>query len=98
MATSAVAGLADAVKGRVIEVGESGYDEARAVYNGMVDKRPAAITFCADEQDVAAAIGFARNGGLQIAVLCGGHSASGWGAVDDGIALDLSALDAVAVD
>jgi len=98
MATSAVAGLADAVTGRVVELGDSGYDEARAVYNGMIDRRPAAVAYCADEQDVVAAVGFARARGLPIAVRCGSHSGSGLGVVDDGIVIDLSALDAVAVD
>ena len=64
MATSAVEGLASAVKGRVVERGAPGYDEARALYNAMIDKHPAAIAYCVDEDDVAAAIAFARERGL----------------------------------
>jgi FAD/FMN-containing dehydrogenase len=93
-----VEGLADAVKGRVVEHGDSGYDEARALYNAMIDKRPAAIAYCVDEQDIGAAIGFARERGLRIAVRCGGHNGAGLGSVDDGLVIDLSAMNEVSVE
>jgi len=64
MAISALEGLTAAVKGRVVDRGDSGYDEARALYNGMIDKHPAAIAYCVDEADVSAAIGFARAAGF----------------------------------
>ena len=98
MSVSVVDGLADAVKGRVLERGAPGYDEARALYNAMIDKRPAAIAYCADEQDVAAAIGFARERGLRIAVRCGGHNGAGLGSVDDGLVIDLSPMNEVSVE
>src|SRR2546429_9157963 len=72
-----VEGLASAVKGRVVEAGAPDYDEARALYNGMIDKRPAAIAYCADEADVAAALRYGVEHGLRIAVRGGGHNGGG---------------------
>ncbi len=98
MASSAVEGLAAAVKGRVVERGAEGYDEARALYNAMIDKRPAAIVYCVDEADVAAAIGIARQRSLPLAVRCGGHNGGGLGSVDDGIVVDLSEMNEISVE
>src|SRR6059058_4177293 len=64
----------------------------------MIDKRPAAIAYCVDEQDVAAAIGFGRERGLRVAIRCGGHNGGGLGSVDDGLVIDLSAMNEVSVD
>ena len=97
MAVSAE-GLASAVRGRVVEAGAPDYDEARALYNGMIDKRPAAIAYCADEADVAAALGYGIEHGLRIAVRGGGHNGGGLGSVDDGLVIDLSQMNTVAVD
>ena len=91
-------GLTAAVKGRVVERGGAGYDEARALYNAMIDKHPAAIAYCVDEADVSSAIGFARANDLRIAVRCGGHNGGGLGSVDDGLVIDLSAMNAITVD
>jgi FAD/FMN-containing dehydrogenase len=98
MAISALEGLTAAVKGRVVEHGQAGYDEARALYNAMIDKHPAAIAYCVDEADVVGAVGFARERGLRLAVRCGGHNGAGLGSVDDGLVLDLSAMNNVTVD
>jgi FAD binding domain/Berberine and berberine like len=98
MAASTVAGLAGTVRGQVVERGDAAYDEARALFNAMIDKRPAAIAYCVDEQDVAAAIGFARERGLRVAVRGGGHNGGGLGSVDDGLVIDLSAMADIAVD
>src|SRR5580765_1731171 len=98
MAISSVDGLAGAVKGRVVERGDSGYDEARALYNAMIDKHPAAVAYCTDEADVSAAIQFARDRGLRIAVRGGGHNGAGLGSVDDGLIIDLSSMNKVTVD
>jgi FAD/FMN-containing dehydrogenase len=97
VATPTVAGLASKIRGRVVEPGDADYDDARAVYNGMIDRRPAAVAYCVDERDVAAAVCFARESALRLAVRCGGHSASGLGAVDDGLVIDLSVMDDVTV-
>jgi FAD/FMN-containing dehydrogenase len=98
MAISVVEGLAGAVKGRIVERGDAGYDEARALYNAMIDKHPAAVAYCLDEADVAAAVRFAQERGLRIAVRCGGHNGAGLGSVDDGLVIDLSAMNQVTVD
>src|SRR5436305_2032533 len=93
-----VEGLASAVKGRVVQPDDADYDECRALYNAMIDKRPAAIAYCADEADVAAAVLWGKERGLRIAVRCGGHNGGGLGSVDDGLVIDLSQLNAIEVD
>lgn len=93
-----VEGLASAVKGRVVEAGAPDYDEARALYNAMIDKRPAAIAYCVDEADVAAAVRYGVEHGLRIAVRGGGHNGGGLGSVDDGLVIDLSPMKAIEVD
>src|SRR5690242_3407142 len=98
MATTATDGLATAIKGRVVTQGDGDYDEARALYNAMIDKHPAAIAYCADEADVAAAIQFAQDRGLRIAIRSGGHNGGGLGSVDGGLVIDLSPMNATTVD
>src|SRR5204863_9072891 len=78
--------------------GHAGYDDARAVWNGAVDRRPKLIARCAGAADVAAAVRFARDRDLQIAVRGGGHNVAGTAVCDDGIVIDLSAMRAVSVD
>jgi FAD/FMN-containing dehydrogenase len=97
MAVSAE-GLASAVKGRVVEAGAPEYDESRALYNAMIDKRPAAIAYCVDEADVSAALRYGVEHGLRIAVRGGGHNGGGLGSVDDGLVIDLSQMNAIEVD
>ena len=98
MASGTVDGLSGAVRGRVVDRGSADYDEARALYNAMIDKHPAAIAYCADEQDVASTIAFARKRGVRLAIRSGGHNGGGLGSVDDGVVIDLSQMDAVMVD
>jgi len=93
-----VEGLASTVKGRVVETGAPDYDESRALYNAMIDKRPAAIAYCVDEADVAAALRYGIEHGLRIAVRGGGHNGGGLGSVDDGLVIDLSQMNSIAVD
>ena len=84
--------------GALIAPDDAGYDEARTVYNAMIDRRPAVVARCASEADVAATIAFARRHDLALAVRGGGHNGGGLGVVDDGVVLDLSALDAIEID
>jgi FAD/FMN-containing dehydrogenase len=90
--------LAAALRGDLIRAGDPGYDEARAVYNAMIDKRPAAIARCRDTADVVAAVGFARAHGLEIAVRAGGHHAAGFGVWDGALVVDLSLMRSTTVD
>src|SRR5690349_4142194 len=83
---------------RIVGPGDPGYDEARAVHNGMIDKRPAAIVHCASPQDVARTIAFARANGTDIAVRGGGHNGGGLGVADDAIVIDLAGLSDIVVD
>jgi len=84
--------------GRLVGPDDADYDDARKVYNAMHDKRPALIAQCAGVDDVALAIGFARDQGLLIAVRGGGHNGAGLGTCDDGVVIDLSQLKEVTVD
>jgi hypothetical protein len=92
------AGLAATVNGKVVGPEDPGYDEARSLFNAMVDKRPAAIAYCVDEGDVARSVDYARREGLTLAVRSGAHNAGGLGSVDDGLVIDLSQMNAVEVD
>jgi FAD/FMN-containing dehydrogenase len=84
-----------AVRGPVIAPGDADYDRARRVWNGDIDRRPALVAACLDEDDVAAAIRFGVAEGLEIAVRGGGHSFPGLSVVDDGLVIDLSQMRAV---
>ena len=92
------AALAELLTGEVIAPHHRGYDAARRVWNGMIDKRPAAIARCADPDDVATAVRFAAEHDLPLAVRGGGHNVAGTAVVDDGLVIDLSAMRAVRID
>jgi FAD binding domain/Berberine and berberine like len=96
--TRLAAELADLVAGDVVRPGDAEYDDARRVWNGMIDKRPLAIVRCADTRDVAAVLRFAREHGVPFAVRGGGHNAAGTGVIDHGLVVDLSALRGVRID
>jgi FAD binding domain-containing protein/berberine-like enzyme len=85
-------------RGDVIGASDPGYDDARRVQNGMIDRRPALIVRPTDVGDVIAAVGLGRGQGLDIAVRGGGHSAPGFGTVEDGLVIDLSRMRGVRVD
>jgi FAD/FMN-containing dehydrogenase len=82
--------LAQSFRGTLIQPGDDGYDEARKLYNGMIDKRPRLIARCADVADVITAVNFGRAQDLLIAIRGGGHNGPGFGSCDDGLVIDLS--------
>ncbi|MBF8289465.1 MAG: FAD-linked oxidoreductase [Chloroflexi bacterium] len=96
--TSGVEQLRTSIKGRLLAPGDTEYDEARRVWNGMIDKRPRLIIQAAATSDVAPTIAFARATGLPLAIRSGGHNVAGNGTVDDGILLDMGRLNTVEVD
>jgi FAD/FMN-containing dehydrogenase len=98
-AMSAVAErLGSAFAGELVEPGEPEYDTARAVWNAMVDRRPALIARCRTTHDVAVAVTAAREHGLELAVRCGGHSVAGHSVCDGGLVIDLGLMRDVDVD
>src|ERR1700735_1740787 len=90
--------LAADLRGELIVPGDPGYDAARAVYNGMIDKHPAAIARCRDVADVIACVRFGRDHGIELAVRGGGHNAAGLGVADDALVIDLSLLRSTTVN
>ena len=88
----------DGLGDRVVGPADAGYDDARAVHNGMIDRHPALIIPCSSPEDVAAAIAFARAHGTRLAVRGGGHNGGGLGVVDDGVVIDLSGMKEVVAD
>jgi FAD/FMN-containing dehydrogenase len=90
--------LASGFQGRILRPGDAGYDDARAIFNGMIDRRPAVIAQPATTEDVQKAVRFGRENGLLTSVKGGGHSASGHAIADGGLEIDLSLLKAITVD
>jgi FAD/FMN-containing dehydrogenase len=93
-----IAQLRTMVKGPVIAPGDAGYDAARTVFYGGIDRRPAVVVRAADATDVSAIVALARRTGLELAVRGGGHSVAGYGVCDGGIVLDLSPMRALQID
>ena len=90
--------LASTLRGTLIRAGEADYDEARRIWNGMIDRGPALIIRCRGAEDVAAAVGFARRHELLVSVRGGGHGVAGLALADGGLTIDLSEMNDVVVD
>src|SRR5438552_11875541 len=87
-----------ACRGEVVKAGASAYDEVRAVWNGSIDRRPAAILRCTGVADVRAGVRYASDRGLLLAVRAGGHNIAGLGTCDGGLVLDLRPMQGIRVD
>jgi FAD/FMN-containing dehydrogenase len=96
--SEAIDQLATSFAGRLLRAADAGYDEARKVHNGLIDKHPMVVARCMGTADIAAAVGLARQLGLDIAVRGGGHNVSGNATVQGGMMIDLSPMKAVLVD
>jgi FAD/FMN-containing dehydrogenase len=90
--------LRDTMRGELVLPGDADYHEARSVWNGMIDRRPAMIARCTGTSDVIAAVGFARSEGLTVAVRGGGHNVAGNATCDGGLVIDLSPMKGMRVD
>jgi FAD/FMN-containing dehydrogenase len=98
MSEDIIAKFAQRHRGAVIARSHPEYEEARKLYNAMIDKRPFVIARCTDAADVMAAVSFGRDNALPIAVRGGGHNGPGFGSVDDGLVIDLTMMKGVRVD
>lgn len=98
MSGNGTAQLKASLRGELVQPGDPGYDEARKVYNGMIDKRPAMIAFCAGVEDVQTAVRFGREQDVLTAIRGGGHNGGGLGICDDGLVIDLSRMKGVEID
>src|SRR5688572_16340638 len=93
-----VAELARAVSGSVLTPQDPGYDAARIVHNGLVDRRPAVIVRCRTTNDVVAALAFARAAELEVSVRGGGHNVAGRAVTDGGVMIDLAEMKRISID
>ena len=90
--------LQTSVRGAILTPEDDGYDEARTIWNGMIDKRPALVVQCTGTADVVAAVDFARENDLEVSIHGGGHSVAGKAVTDGGVMVDLSEMNGVRVD
>jgi FAD/FMN-containing dehydrogenase len=95
---SDVAQLKPAIRGELVLPDDPGYARARRVWNGMIDKMPAAVIYCADTDDVIASVNFARTRNLAVAVRAGGHNVAGSSVCDAGVVIDVSRMKRIEVD
>ena len=91
-------GLRQRLAGELIQPADAGYEDARSIFNSMIDRRPAAIAQCETADDVIAALAHARGSGLEVAIRSGGHSVAGAGLTDGGFVIDMRRMNAVEVD
>jgi FAD/FMN-containing dehydrogenase len=98
MATLSVSDLAARFSGQLLQQADPGYDDARRVHNGLIDKRPTLIARCRNVADIVDAVNLARENSLDVAVKGGGHNVAGRGTIDGGLLIDLSLMKAIHVD
>ena len=98
LSKEAIAQFRAQFRGEVIEPEDSRYNEARKVYNAMIDKKPRLIAQCTDAADVITAVRFGREQKIKVSVRGGGHNAGGLGVADDALVIDLSPIRYVRVD
>jgi len=96
--TAEVAEFGNNFRGTLMRAGDEGYDEARRVHNGLINKKPALIAQCRDLSDVAGAVRLAQRLGLEVAVRGGGHNVAGRATIDGGVMIDLSPMKGIEVD
>jgi FAD/FMN-containing dehydrogenase len=96
--SGAIEALKGAIRGQVLQQGDGGYDDARRIWNAMIDRRPEVIVRCAGAADVRRAVNFAREHGWLLAVRGGGHNIAGSAVCDGGLAIDLSPMKSVRID
>lgn len=94
----AIADLKGSIRGDIIASSDDRYDEARRVYNAMIDKRPAVVVRCSDVADVISAVNTARKEGLNVAVRGGGHSVPGFGTADGALVIDLGRMKGIRIN
>lgn len=90
--------LRSGFSGRIMTANDPGYDEARTIWNAMIDRRPALVAQCANDEDVIAAVRFAKDNGLLVSIKGGGHNIAGNAVCDGGFMIDLSAMNSVRID
>ncbi len=95
---AAIQDFADSLRGRLLRAGDTGYDEARRVWNGMIDRRPALIARCTGAGDVMAAVRFARSHEILVSVKGGGHNITGNAVCEGGLMIDLSPMKGIRID
>lgn len=95
---TAISNLLRVVEGDVIRPGDNQYDEARKIYNAMIDKHPAIIVKCKQADDVVHAVNFARENQMEVSIRSGGHNGAGLALVDHGMVIDLSAMKAIQIN
>src|SRR5437762_11807112 len=93
-----ISSFGQSLRGALIGRDHPEYDEARKLYNGMIDKRPLLIARCVDVADVITAVSFGRDQKLPVAIRSGGHNGPGYGSVEDGLVIDLSMMKGIRVD
>ncbi len=90
--------LAASLRGELVTRESANYDDVRAIFNAMIDKRPAALARCVDATDVQTCVNYARDNGVALAIRGGGHNAGGLGLVDDGLVIDLALMRGIRVN